>query len=127
MDQRATVLAAIGYGSIGVLMAMIGESVTELLAIQAAHGAVDKRPYLAVADALPAALALHPETPDWADARRHFLAMVARYRDLIDCLPPGDSTRVAEVSAEFQEAMTISRIALDRLGGWLGLATDSAE
>jgi len=58
------------------------------------------------------------------DARTQFLTVVVCYRDLIDCLLLGDAARVSEASAAFHEAMTMSRIALERLAWRLGLPND---
>jgi hypothetical protein len=124
--ERQTPVAYSGYGAIAALYNVLTASTGEILKAFGEGAGVffDNRPYLAIADGMREGIEAIPSTVEWEDARTQFLALIERHRDIVSLLPPTDMDRFRAAVAEYGEMLSISRIAIDRLGQGLGLKTE---
>ncbi|HEU5103099.1 MAG TPA: hypothetical protein VFU22_28960 [Roseiflexaceae bacterium] len=121
MNQREIVLASAGYGAIGALFGILTHIGDDLTVALAEGLDIDYQPYRSSVEAVRDVITMVPGTPDWADARRHFIALVNCYRDLLELMPPNNMPTLRAAAAELCEAQTIAQDAVARLGQRLGL------
>jgi hypothetical protein len=118
-------IAHVGYGAIAALHSVLNVSskrwVAALRHSFETGAAMDITPYQMAFDGMTLGITIIPANPIWEDARTQFLAMLARYRDVIDQLPTTTMAGFRAAMAEAAETQRISGIATARLAERLGL------
>src|SRR4051812_2985401 len=106
-EQRAYV----GFGAIAALHSVLHVTTTHwFVALQHSFEtdiAMDSTPYQLAFDGMIFGLRSIPAGPIWDDARRQFLALFARYRELVDQLPTMPMADLRAAMAEAAEAQQI--------------------